>query len=104
MLNIFNQISNLASGTLAIVSAVASVAPQVSAETQKQAALDLAGIALQQAAKVATASTGNLWVTLGAEMLPAMYDEVMTVVNKHGLVATTMTNAAAATAPAPAKS
>jgi hypothetical protein len=104
MLNIFNQISNLASGTLAIVSAVASVAPQVSKETQKQAALDLAGIALQEAAKVATAATGNLWVTLGAEMLPAVYDEVMTVVNKHGLIASTMSTASAGTAPAPARS
>ena len=87
MLNIFNQIANLASGTLAVDAAITSASPQVSSETHKQATLDLTGVALQEAAKVATACTGNIWVTLGAELLPAMYDEVMTVVNKHGLLA-----------------
>ncbi|HEY3841280.1 MAG TPA: hypothetical protein VGL72_32135 [Bryobacteraceae bacterium] len=102
MLNIFNQISNLASGTLAIVSAVAATAPQVSGETQKQAVLDLAGIALEEAAKVAAVGCGNAWVALGATLLPAVYDEVMTVVNKHGLIANTMTPAPAGSS-APAK-
>jgi hypothetical protein len=100
MLNIFNQIANLASGTLAVAAAVSAAAPQVSTETQKQAALDLAGVALSEAAKVATASTGNVWVALGAELLPAIYDEVMTVVNKHGLIAGNMAQSAAAPAPA----
>jgi hypothetical protein len=90
MLSIFNQIANLASGTLAVAAAVSSAAPQVSAENHKQATLDLAGVALEAAAKVATASTGNAWVLLGAQILPAIYDELMTIVNKHGLIATNM--------------
>ena len=98
MLNIFNQIANLASGTLAVAAAVSSAAPQVSAENHKQATLDLTGVALEAAAKVACASTGNVWVVLAAQMLPAMYDEVMTVVNKHGLIASAMSQAAAAPA------
>ena len=96
MLNIFNQISNLASGTLAIVSAVAATAPQVSGETQKQVVLDLAGVALEEAAKVTAAATGNAWVALGATLLPTVYDQVMTVVNKHGLIANSITHAPAA--------
>jgi hypothetical protein len=100
MLNVFNQIANLTAGTLAIASAVSSAAPQVAAESHKQATLDLTGVALQAAAKLATASSGNLWVLLAAQILPAMYDEVMTVVNKHGLIAATIAqNASAATAP-----
>lgn len=91
MLNIFNQIANLASGTLAVATAVASAAPQVSSENHKQATLDLAGVALEEAASVAAASTKNVWVTLASRMLPAIYDEVMTVVNKHGLIAATVT-------------
>ena len=87
MLNIFSQIANLASGTLAVAAAVSSAAPQVSAETHKQATLDLAGVALEAAAKVASACTGNAWVLLAAAILPSMYDEVMTVVNKNGLIA-----------------
>lgn len=93
MLNIFNEVANLASGTLAITAAVASTAPQVSAESQKQATLDLAGVALQTAAKVASATTSNAWIQLGSALLPALYDEVMTVVNKHGLIAQSMTAA-----------
>lgn len=103
MLNIFNQIANLASGTLAVAAAVSAAAPQVSAESQKQATLDLAGVALQAAGKVASASTSNLWVTLGSELLPAIYDEVMTIVNKNGLLATSVGQTAASTPPAPAK-
>jgi hypothetical protein len=102
MLNIFNQIANLASGTLAVASAVTNAAPQVSAESHKQATLDLAGVALETAAKVASVSTGNTWVLLAASLLPALYDEVMTVVNKHGLIATAAANNAAG-AQAPAK-
>jgi hypothetical protein len=102
MLNIFNQVANLASGTLAVAAAVSSAAPQVSAESHKQATLDLTSVALQAAAKVAAASTGNLWVLLAAGMLPAMYDEVMTVVNKHGLIAGRLAQGAEAT-PAPAQ-
>ena len=98
MLNIFNELAHLASGTLAVASAVTSVAPQISAENHKQATLDLTGVALQAAAKVALASTGNVWVLLGAQLLPSIYDEVMTVVNKHGLIA-----AAVAQNAAPAK-
>lgn len=96
MLNIFNQIANLASGTLAVATAVVSAAPQVSAEDQKQASLDLAGVALQEAAKVATAVSSNVWVALATQLLPAMYDEVMTIVNKHGLISTTIAQSAAA--------
>jgi hypothetical protein len=102
MLNIFNQIANLASGTLAVIQAVSNVAPQVSAETQKQASLDLAGVALEEAAKVVSASSSNTWTVLGAELLPAIYDEVMTVVNKHGLIATATVQAAAPAAQAAA--
>jgi hypothetical protein len=98
VLNIFNQIANLASGTLAVAAAVSSAAPQVSAENHKQATLDLTGVALQAAAKVACASTGNIWVILASNLLPAMYDEVMTVVNKHGLIASAMTQATVAPA------
>ena len=87
MLNIFSQIANLASGTLAVASAVTNAAPQVSGETHKQVTLDLTGVALTEAAKVAGASTGNIWVTLAAQLLPVMYDEVMHIVNKHGLIA-----------------
>ena len=97
MLSVFNQIANLASGTLSVLTAVTAAAPQVSAETQKQATLDLAGVALETAGKVAAATTGNVWVTLGAELLPAIYDEVMTVVNKNGLISTTMGQTAAST-------
>ena len=99
MLNIFNQIANMASGTLAVAAAVSAAAPQVSAENHKQATLDLTAVALQAAAKVACAGTGNVWVLLAATMLPAMYDEVMTVVNKHGLIATNMATAATPAAP-----
>jgi hypothetical protein len=95
MLNIFNQIANLASGTLAVAAAVSSAAPQVSKETHKQATLDLTGIALHAAAQVATVTTGNLWIGLGAKLLPAIYDEVMTIVNKNGLIATAMHQAQA---------
>jgi hypothetical protein len=102
MLNIFNQIANMASGTLVVAAAVSAAAPQVSSESHKQATLDLTSVALQTAAKVASASTSNPWVVLASQLLPAMYDEVMTVVNKHGLIASTMANAAAA--PVPAKS
>jgi len=98
MLNIFSQIAQLTSGTLAIAAAVTNAAPQVSAENHKQATLDLTGVALHAAGKVAMASTGNVWVLLGAQLLPAIYDEVMTVVNKHGLIA-----AAVAQNAAPAK-
>ncbi len=87
MLTVFNQIANLTSGTLAVMSAVAAAAPQASAESQKQATLDLSGVVLQAAAKAASASTTNVWVQLGSALLPAIYDEVMTVVNKHGLIA-----------------
>jgi len=103
MLNIFNQIANLASGTLVVAAAVSAAAPQVSAESQKQATLDLAGVALQAAAKAASASTTNVWVTLGSELLPAIYDEIMTAVNKNGLIATSMGQSAASTPPAPAQ-
>ena len=103
MLNVFNQIANLASGTLAIATAVTNAAPQVSAESHKQATLDLTAIALEIAAKVAAASTGNAWVLLGAQLLPAIYDEVMTVVNKHGLIANAIAQNANGT-PAPARS
>lgn len=88
MLNIFSQIANLASGTLAVAEAVANAAPQASAETQKQATLDLAGVALAQAAKLVATGAANPWVLLGSALLPALYDEIMTVVNKHGLIAT----------------
>lgn len=94
MLNIFSQIAQLTSGTLAIAAAVTNAAPQVSAESHKQATLDLTGVALQAAGKVAAASTGNVWVLLGAQLLPAIYDEVMTVVNKHGLIAAAVAQAA----------
>jgi len=87
MLNIFNQIANLASGTLAVAAAVSSAAPQVSNETHKQATLDLTGVALDAAAKVASATTTNLWVALAARLMPAIYDEVMVIVNKNGLIA-----------------
>jgi hypothetical protein len=103
MLNIFNQIANLASGTLAIAAAVTNAAPQVSAENHKQATLDLTGVALQAAAKVVTVGTGNVWVLLGAQLLPAIYDEVMTVVNKHGMLAAAVASQNAAAAPAAAK-
>ena len=99
MLNIFNQLANLTSGTLAVVQAVTNAAPQVSGETHKQATLDLAGVALEEAAKVVS-STSNVWVGLAAALLPAIYDEVMTVVNKHGLIATSVHQAPAAPAPA----
>ena len=103
MLNIFNQIANLTSGTLAVATAVSSAAPQVSSETHKQATLDLTAVALEAAAKVAAASTGNLWVNLASTLLPAIYDQVMTVVNKNGLIATSVAQASpAAPAPAPA--
>ena len=101
MLNIFNQMANLASGTLAVAAAVSSAAPQVANENHKQATLDLAGVALEAAAKVACASTGNAWVLLAAAVLPGMYDEVMTVVNKHGLIANTVAQHTPPT-PAPA--
>jgi hypothetical protein len=94
MLNIFNQIANLASGTLAVASAVTAAAPQVSAETQKQATLDLTGVALSAAAKVASAESGNVWVQLASQLLPAIYDEVMTIVNKHGMISTAVTSGA----------
>ena len=90
MLNFFNQIANLASGTLAIAAAVTSAAPQVSGENHKQATLDLTGVALHAASQMATAKSGNAWILLGAKLLPAIYDEVMTVVNKHGLIAGAM--------------
>ena len=96
MLSIFNEIANLASGTLAVAAAVTAVAPQISAENHKQATLDLTGVALQAAAKVASTATGNVWVQLGSQLLPAIYEEVMTVVNKNGLLAQSLT--------APAKS
>jgi hypothetical protein len=89
MLNIFNEIANLCSGTLAVATAVTSAAPQVSAENHKQATLDLAGVALEAAAKAAASATANVWVALATELLPAIYDEVMTVVNKNGLLAQT---------------
>jgi len=92
MLNIFSQLANLTSGTLAIAAAVTAAAPQVSGETHKQATLDLTGIALHAAAGVAAAKTGNAWAMLGARLLPAIYDEVMTVVNKHGLIASAVTS------------
>ena len=95
MLNIFNEIANLAAGTLAITAAVVSAAPQASAESQKQATLDLAGVALQAAAKAASASTTNAWVLLASALLPALYDEVMTVVNKNGLIAQAVVTAGA---------
>jgi hypothetical protein len=95
MLSVFNEIANLAAGTLAVAAAVTSVAPQISAESHKQAVLDLAGVALQAAAKVASTTTGNAWVQIAAALLPAIYDEVMTVVNKNGLITQ------AVTAPAP---
>ena len=101
MLNIFNQIANLASGTLAVATAVASAAPQVSSENHKQATLDLAGVALQEAAKLASAATANVWVLLASQLLPGIYDEVMTIVNKHGLIAAAVTQNTAGT-PAPA--
>ena len=94
MLNIFNEIANLASGTLAVATAVTSAAPQISAESHKQATLDLAGVALEAAAKAAAASVGNVWVALASELLPAIYDEIMTVVNKNGLIAKTVNSAA----------
>jgi hypothetical protein len=98
MLNIFNEIANLASGTITVAAAVTSVAPQISAENHKQATLDLTGVALQAAAKVTSSSSANIWVQLGSQLLPAIYDEVMTVVNKNGLLAQSIT------APATAKS
>lgn len=88
MLNIFNQFANLTSGTLAVAAAISSAAPQVAGETHKQATLDLTGVALHAAANVAVGNTSNPWVVLGAKLLPAIYDEVMVVVNKHGLIAT----------------
>lgn len=94
MLNNFNQIANLASGTLSVASAVSAAAPQVSAETHKQATLDLTGVALSAAAKVASAESGNAWVQLASQLLPALYDEVMTIVNKHGMIATAVTSGA----------
>jgi hypothetical protein len=103
MLNIFNQIANLTSGTLAVAAAVSAAAPQVSAETHKQATLDLTGVALAAAAKVATASTVNIWVVLGAELLPSLYNELMTIVNKHGLIATSMAYQNASASPTAAK-
>jgi hypothetical protein len=102
MLNIFNQIANMTSGTLVVASAVSAAAPQVSAETHKQATLDLAGVALETAAKIACASTGNAWVVLAAQLLPVVYEEVMTVVNKHGLMANSLTPVALAAPVAPA--
>jgi hypothetical protein len=93
MLTIFNQIANLTSGTLAVMSAVASAAPQASAENQKQAALDLTGVALQAAAKAASADTKNVWVQLGSQLLPVIYDEVMTIVNKNGLISQAVSTA-----------
>jgi hypothetical protein len=98
MLNIFNQIANLTSGTLAVAAAVSSAAPQVSSENHKQATLDLTGVALQAAARVASASSGNVWVTVAAQLLPAIYDEVMTIVNKNGLIAASLHAAAPAAA------
>ena len=103
MLNIFTQIAHLTSGTLAIAAAVTNAAPQVSADNHKQATLDLTGVALQAAAKVAVVSSGNVWILLGAQLLPAIYDEVMTVVNKHGMIATAVAAQNAAVAPAAAK-
>ena len=87
MLNIFNQLANLASGTLAVAAAVANAAPQVSQETKKQATLDLTGVALHAAANAASVNTTNSWLKLATSLLPAIYDEVMTIVNKHGLIA-----------------
>lgn len=98
MLTIFNQIANLASGTLAVVAAVSAAAPQASAESQKQAALDLTGVALQAAAKAASVDTNNMWVQLGSELLPALYDEVMMVANKNGLIAQSVKAATRTTA------
>ena len=98
MLSLFNEISNLAAGTLAVAAAVSSVAPQISAENHKQATLDLTGVALQAAAKVAASTTTNVWVTLGSQLLPAIYDEVMTVVNKNGLISQSTTTAATTSA------
>ena len=95
MLNVFSQIANLVSGTLAVAAAVAAAAPQVSAETHQQATLDLTGVALQEAAKIAGVESTNPWFLLGASLLPVMYEEVMTVVNKHGLIATSVATAAA---------
>lgn len=97
MLTVFNQIANLASGTLVVMAAVSAAAPQASAESQKQATLDLTGVALQAAAKAASVTTTNVWVQLGSELLPAIYDELMTVVNKNGLIAQAV-SAAGATA------
>ena len=94
MLSIFNEIANLASGTLSVAAAVTSVAPQISAENHKQATLDLTGVALQAAAKVATSTSSNVWVQLASQLLPAIYDEVMTVVNKNGLIAQSVTTTA----------
>ena len=94
MLNVFSQIANLASGTLVVAAAVAAVAPQVSAETHRQATLDLTGVALQEAATIAGADSTNAWVLLGASLLPVMYNEVMVVVNKHGLIATSIAQSA----------
>ena len=96
MLSIFNEIANLAAGTLAVAVAVTSVAPQISAENHKQATLDLAGVALQASAKFATATAANVWIQLGAQLLPAIYDEVMTIVNKNGLLAQAVATAAKA--------
>jgi len=94
MLSIFNEIANLASGTLSVAAAVTSVAPQISAENHKQATLDLTGVALQAAAKVATSTSSNVWVQLASQLLPAIYDEVMTVVNKNGLITQSVTTTA----------
>ena len=102
MLSIFNEIANLASGTLSILTAVTSAAPQASAESQKQATLDLAGVALQAAAKVASVNTTNVWVELASSLLPAIYDEVMTVVNKNGLISQAITATTTTTATAKA--
>jgi hypothetical protein len=93
MLKIFNEIANLASGTLAVAAAVTSAAPQISAENHKQATLDLTGVALQAASKVASNTTTNIWVQLGSQLLPAIYDEVMTIVNKNGMIAQSLTGA-----------
>jgi hypothetical protein len=74
MLTVFNQIANLAAGVTAIASGVQAAAPQLSAQSAKQATLAIATASLQQAAAIAP----NAYLSGTAEaLLSPIYDSVL---------------------------
>ncbi len=96
MLTVFNQIANLAAGVSAIAASVKAAAPEESALAQRTVSLKIASAALGKASILAP---NPFLSTTATNLLPAVYDDVLTAMSGASPAAPV----AASIASAPAK-